>query len=140
MKPGSRDALLLFLCLIPLSVLGAGWVNAGLAAEAPITPLQDTLSDRGADRVLAVEVSLDREPPLTDVAQKQIPIAESSGDEQRCHALETAPSLPISGADSDATDNVLVPAAPFGSADGGPVVQSLIPPSAQGSASMHPQR
>jgi len=140
MKTGPRDVLLLFLCWILLSVFGGGWATTSLAAEALLTPLEGPLSDRGADRVLAIEAALDREAPLAALAQTQFPVEEAGAEGQNDYALGTVPRLAVSVPATDVGDRTLVPAAPLGSTDSPSVVESLIPSSTHGISSIHPQR
>lgn len=140
MKTGPRDVLLLFRCWILVSVFGGGWATTGLAAEALLTPLEGSLSDRGADRVLAIEAALDREAPLAALAQDHISVEVTGGAEGHGHALETVPRLAVSVPPTDVGDSTLVPAVLLGSTASPSVVESLIPPSAHGISSIHPQR
>jgi len=50
-----KGARLLCLCVLGVSVLGGDWATASRAAELPLSRVKDTLSDRGAGRMRAIE-------------------------------------------------------------------------------------
>jgi len=140
MKPGPRDALSFFLCLVWLSVLGGGLATVSRAAEAPLTPVEDTLSDRAPGRMLAVETPLGREVSLGVPLRKVTPAEPAGTDEQQSRALWAVPPVVPVGSAPDAFAGALAPVDSLGSVVGHPDVQSLNPASAQTSTPIHPRR
>jgi|MudIll2142460700_1097286.scaffolds.fasta_scaffold64621_2 hypothetical protein len=135
-----KGARLLCLCVLGVSVLGGDWATASRAAELPLSRVKDTLSDRGAGRMRAIETPLSRDASLDVPLQKVIPAEAAGTDEQQSRALGTVLSLVPSGSMPDTFAGALAPVDPLGSGGGPPAVQSLNPASAQESAPIHPQR
>jgi len=138
MRSRPRDALLLFLCLLPLHGLDGRWATPSLAAEGPLRPLQDSLEDRAADRLAAEGTPLDRETPLAALAQEEIPTTVAVDDPQGSRILGTLPPLPEVQSTAGNADRVLISVSPLGSVEGPSVVQSHETPSARGSFSPPP--
>jgi len=140
MKPGPRDALSFFLCLVWLSVFGGGLATASRAAEAPLTPVRDTLSDRAPGRMFAVETPLGRDASLGVPLRKVTPADPAGTDGQQSRALSAVPPVVPVGSAPDAFAGALAPVDALGSVVGHPDVQSLNPASAQTSTPIHPRR
>jgi hypothetical protein len=95
--------------LLALSSLSYGcWASLGLAAEPPLASAADSLSDRTADRLSAVEPSVVRGPALGALAPMQVPIGETDGGEPHGDILRPVPPM--------AFDATLAPAGNLGPA------------------------
>ena len=140
MKPGPRGALSFFLCLVWLSVLGGGLATVSRAAEAPLTPVRDTLSDRAPGRMFAVETPLGREASLGVPLRKVTPADPAGTDGQQSRALSAVPPVVPVGSAPDAFAGALAPVDALGSVVGHPDVQTLNPASTQKSTPIHPRR
>ncbi len=119
--------------LLPLflsSALSVCSATASLAADPPLTPVADILSDRAADRLSAIEPSLVRVPALGALASRQMPVGEADDDERRGHILKPVPRM-MSDPTHDASDLALDPVGNLDSAGMHPAAQAHMASSAE---------